>query len=146
MKGELAAVCLLIDTAGRLEDPQLAYRHLGPSVHRKFDLPGPSRLALSEIYQQVGQDEAAAELFEGMPMGPPQWEMLARLRFKQRRFREAKQYQEKVAKDSTDHYAWMFLGEILQELGDARGAQTAFKKSLSLLRARVVGSRDLAER
>ena len=86
----------------------------------------------------MGRNEAAAEILEGMPMGPPQWEMIAALRFNQRRFEDAKHYQELVTEGSTDHAAWMFLGEILQEMGDAPGAEKAFKKSLSLLRSRIV--------
>ncbi len=143
----LPAVCLLIDVGGHLANPETVIGYLGEDAHERFKLPTENLLVLSDIYQKTGRVESAAQIYEKMPMGPPRWEMMAALRYNQRRLDEAKHYQELLTERSTDHAAWLFLGEILQEMGDAPGAERAFKKSLSLLRSRIVSeNRSVARR
>jgi tetratricopeptide (TPR) repeat protein len=139
LRNSMQAMGLLIEIASSLENYQQAIAFLGRKIEKEFAFSPDVRLDLGHIYEGVGMLSAAEKLYASVPDSPHTWPLLASARFKRGDYASAEDYQRKhlAALAVLDPEGWMFLGDIYRFQGKEGQAESAYKKSLSLMESKL---------
>ncbi|MEZ5327119.1 MAG: hypothetical protein R3F19_18885 [Verrucomicrobiales bacterium] len=139
LRDSMQAMGLLIEIASSLENYQQAIAFLGRKIEKEFAFSPDVRLDLGHIYEGVGMLSAAEKLYASVPDSPHTWPLLASARFKRGDYASAEDYQRKhlTALAVPDPEGWMFLGDIYRFQGKEGQAESAYKKSLSLMESKL---------
>ncbi|MGK0184676.1 MAG: tetratricopeptide (TPR) repeat protein [Verrucomicrobiales bacterium] len=139
LRDSMQAMGILIETASSLENCQQAIGFLGRSVEKEFAFSPDVRLDLGHIYEGIGMLSSAEKLYASVPGSPHTWPLLASARFKRGDYASAEDFQRKhlAALAVPDPEGWMFLGDIYRYQGKEGEAESAYKRSLYLMEAKI---------